>query len=1251
MLLLVGCRAESGGPESGGPNPQGTRVMQRDASGADKMFTPLTPEETGVHFVTRWDKPASYDRIFYSQNVGGGVTVADVDRDGLPDFYLTSPSGGARLYRNAGGFRFEEITDAAGLRDDDYWHTGASFIDIDNDGDVDLYQCAYAAANRLYLNDGTGKFKLANNGFGLNFRGASVMMAFCDYDRDGDLDGYLVTAGLPPDKPFRVRFVDGRPVVLEELVEYWQLLYMPGDRAKQVEAGQFDRLFRNEGKDANGNVKFTEVANLSGIQGADIGQAAVWWDFNGDGWPDVYVSNDYWGPDRLYRNNGDGTFTDIAPSSLPHTPWSSMGVDICDANRDGRLDLMATDMAGSDHFRQKVGMGDMSSSGWFLEYGQPRQYPRNTLFVNSGSDRFLEAAFIAGLEASDWTWTARFEDLDNDGWEDVFITNGSFRDFTNSDLNDQAKQQFKQGSPEFFAFWRKQDYRRDLNRLFRNRGDLRFEDVGQQWGFDHLGVSFGGATADLDADGDLDLILNNMDRPAQIYRNNSTEGQSVRIQLAGQRSNQQGLGALVRLKAGGIEQTRYLSSTRGWNSTSELVLHFGVGEQQKAEQVTIHWPSGEVQVVNDLETGRLHRIEEADTGASVGPALAGTLHGPLVANEGVATVKFEEAATLKRLQLVHRETPFDDYKLQPLLPAKLSQLGPGVAVADLNGDGLDDFFLGGAAGQEGQLVVSGKDGHAVAKTNAFADHKDREDMGAVFLDCDGDGDMDLYVASGSGEIPAGDSRQQDRLYRNEGGAFKYDKEALPGETTSNGVVAAADYDRDGDLDLFVGGRLKPTSYPLAPGSTLLRNEGGRFQDVTAEVAPALAQAGMVSGATWTDTDQNGWLDLWLATEWGPVRALRNDGGKALAEVTESLGLASRLGWWNGIRAGDVDRDGDMDFVVTNCGLNTKYHASADHPTSIYYGDFDQSGAMQIVESEYEGEKLFPVRGRSCSSNAMPFLKDRFKTFTEFGVAQLQEIYTPEGLEKAHRFDANTLESGVLVNPGAGQAWEFRPLPRIAQIAPAFGAELVDINGDGQLDLYLAQNSYSPQRETGRMDGGVSLLMLGDGRGGWQPQLPGSTGLVEGGDAKCLALTELNGDGLPDFLVGVNDGAWRAWQMAGDPAAGAKRRWVKVDLRGRAGNPTAVGARLQLLGDGSKPQVREVTAGGGYLSQASSSQWFSVPADATGLRLEVIWPGGATSEAAIPLDEASAVTRVTVADEAAADDSTAGDGVAVGRPAP
>ena len=1184
------------------------------------LFSRLGADRTGLDFQIVWDKPAEFDRVFYSQNSGGGVTLGDYDGDGLSDVYLTRPSRGNRLFRNLGDLRFADATQAAGLEDPSFWGTGASFVDVDDDGDLDLFACGYMRKNRLYLNDGAGRFTEHAEHCGLDFFGASVMAAFADYDADGDLDLYLVTSGLPPGprQQFRVDFVDGRPVIPDDLQEYWKLLYFEGDRAKQVEAGQFDRLYRNLGNDESGRPRFVDETRKAGIEGADIGQTAVWWDYNGDSLPDLYVANDYWGPDLLYRNRGDGTFEEIGAEALPHTPMSSMGADFADVDGDGRLDLLATDMAGTNHFKQKLGMGNMSDSGWFLEYGAPRQYMRNALFVNTGTNRFQEAAFLAGVANSDWTWTPRFDDFDDDGWVDLLITNGASREFTNSDLNAEAVRFAPEGSPEFFQFWMRQDYRKDRNLAFRNRGELQFEDVSRSWGFDREGVSFAAATADFDGDGDLDVVVNNMDDAAMVYRNDAAEGgASLRVRLQGTESNRQGIGATVMVVADGRRQSRYVGLARGWMSTSELTAHFGLGEAEQVDLLEVRWPSGVVQRVGPLEPNQL--VVVVETPGDESPRPDGAEQEPW----------YESYALLPdsdRAAAAHRETAHDDFATQPLLPNKLSQLGPGVACGDVNGDARPDFYIGGAAGQPGRLILSdGASGYRSATPPALLADAACEDLGTLFFDADGDSATDLLVISGGVESPEADPAYGDRLYLGDGsgGLHRAAREAWPDDRFSGSVAAAADFDRDGDLDVFVGGRVVPGKYPLSPGSALYRNDGGTFVNATAEAAPALADAGMTTSAIWSDADGDGWIDLLITQEWGPVVLLENERGR-LVEVGEQAGFAEAPGWWNSIAAGDVDGDGDLDYAVGGFGWNTKYHADADHPTELYYGSMAEGDKPQIIEAEYEAGKLFPVRGKSCSTNAMPFLAERFTSFEDFALAELPDIYGSQCLERARRFTAVSLASGVWLNDGAGR-FTFRAWPRVAQIAPAFGVSLTDVDGDGMLDVYCVQNFFAPQRETGRFDGGVSQLLLGNGDGEFAAVPTRLSGLMIPGDATSLCLTDLNGDLAPDFVAAQNDGPIVAF--AHRPPTGKSAAAIR--LLGNKGNPSAVGARIEVrFADGSL-HAREIAAGGGYLSQSSPDATFWVN-DLHRLaeeiqRIAIRWPDGSTTEhqpSELPISEES-----------------------------
>jgi hypothetical protein len=1050
---------------------------------------------------------------------------------------------------------------------------------VDNDGDLDLYVCGFDCPNRLYINQGDGTFIERGKAAGVDFVGSSVMMSFADYDLDGDLDGYLLTNRMPPKEG-------------SDPADFSGVIVDRKGKSHSIKTGQPDHLYRN-----NGDGTFTDVSAQAGIRGADYTLSATWWDYDEDGLPDLYVANDFFGQDYLYRNNGDGTFTDVILQAIPHTPWFSMGSDAADVNNDGRVDLLATDMSGANHYKQKIGMGDMDQNGWFLEYPEPRQYMRNTLYVNTGAGRFMEAAYLAGLADTDWTWTVLFNDLDNDGRVDLFVTNGMTRDWFNSDLRTQAISagpaagNIQRRSNASLDFWMTTSTKKDRNLAYRNLGDLRFQNVGAQWGLDHLGVSFGAAMADLDGDGDLDLVVNNFEDPAHVYRNDSPEGHRVVIRLRGEASNRHGVGATLRLQNGGDIQVRHLTLARGFASAGEPVAHFGLGEHKTIDRLSIRWPSGHHQQFENLEADRLFTIREPQGAAP-----------PRVEPTPTPT-RFDANDALKHA--VHSERPYDDYERQFLLPYKLSQLGPGMAWGDVDGDGDEDLYLGAAAGQVRQLQINQGDGQFRPVPLWATEDEQSEDMASLFFDADGDGDLDLFVVSGGVECEPGDALLRDRLYLNDGkGRFAKSADALPDDVRdSGGVAAAADFDRDGDLDLFVGGRSIPGRYPLTPQSRLLRNDGGTFSDVTDQIAAGLRQTGLVTSAVWSDADGDGWIDLLVTHEWGPVKLFANREGQ-LVDRTDSAGLAGRMGWWNGIAAGDVDADGDIDYVVTNVGLNTKYQASDKKPLKLYAGDFEGDGGLHLIEAKYEDGILLPVRGRSCSSNAMPFVGQKFPTYHQFAEAPLQEIYTEECLADAHTFTANTLGSGLLLNDGSGK-FVFQPLPRLAQISPGYGVVLIEVDGDGDLDLYMVQNFFGPQRETGRMDGGVSLLMLGNGDGTFEPDWPGHSGLMVPGDATALTHTDLNGDGWADFVVANNDGPVQAFVNRGDPDA----RILTVRLRGRAGNTLGVGARVQLRTRGGQSRVAEVHAGGGYLSQSSAELSFALATNDRVEKVEVRWPDG------------------------------------------
>ncbi len=1188
-------------------------VGRDDAAGAQRFF-PRDARESGIDFIPSWTPPPQFSGLIDSAFAGGGVTIGDVDGDGSPDVYLTRPFGGGRLFRNLGSWRFEDITTTAGLAGDGKnWATGGTLIDLDSDGDLDLMVCGYGCPNRIFINDGKARFTDAAPACGLDFTGGSISMTFADYDKDGRLDAYLVTNRYPhDDAPTRARFAEierqlrkdpqtGRYSLPDELLEQYDIVTRADGKPMLVKAGQADLLYHNEGTGPDGLPRFRDVTRQAGLWDNGRGNAAVWFDYDNDKWPDLYVANDFHGADRLWRNQGDGTFRDTAPELLPHLPWFSMGCDAGDLNNDGWLDLVTSDMAGSTHFKDKMSMGEMDQNGWFLEVGAPRQYMRNAIFLNSRAGPFFEAAHMLRIAATDWTWSMKLADLDCDGWLDLYVTNGMTGDFLNSDLRASM-------SPSAGSI-RNAPLKKDIHMAFQNAGGLEFRNVSAPWGLAREAVSFGAAFGDLDGDGDPDIVVNNFGEAPSLYENMTTGAGSLLVKLVGKGGNRAAIGARVTAHIGEQTLTREMAAGRGYLSSDDPRLHFGLGASKSIDQLTVRWPSGTDQMLGPLPAGRLYTIREAEPALTTRAAAAPkkrTLFNGSAAFAGIA----------------HRERAFDDFKRQPLLPNKLSQLGPCLAWSDVDNDGREDFFLGGAAGTEGRIYsnVPGPDGavrFAARALPPFNVDLDCEDLGAVFFDADGDGDPDLHVVSGGVECEPNSAVLADRLYLNDGkGSFtKAPAVRFPVIRESGCCACVADFDQDGDLDLFAGGRVVPGKYPLSPGSRILRNDGGHFVDVTSSVAPGLAGLQRVTSALWSDADDDGRLDLLVTTDWGAVHVFRNllgerpdPSGAMLADVTEAAGLGSMRGWWNGIAAGDFNQDGRLDYVVTNFGLNTKYHPTPEHPVRLYYGDFDGSGNPQIVEAKtMEDGVLLPVRGKSCSQAAMPFLRNKFPLFRDFASNTLDQIYDPEKLADAVQLGVETLESGVLWNEtqhGGPPRFVFAPFPRLAQIAPAFGAVVLDADSDGRDDIVLAQNFYTPQRETGHMDGGLSILLRNSGGRKFEAVWPDASGVVVPADAKSLTVCDFNNDRRPDLVFGINDAPILAFTGAGSDG---DRPFV-VNLRGRSGNRTAIGAKMTLqtsLGS----CIREVHAGSGYLSQSSPAQFFALRADEQVQLLEVRWPCG------------------------------------------
>ncbi len=1171
-----------------------------------KLFTMLLPDHTGLSAVNQLQAEHPMNFMYHSGVTTGGVVISDFDGDGKPDLFFAGSTSSNRLYRQTGDLKFEDISATAGPIDGrDAWGTGAAAGDVNGDGRLDIYVCGYMQPNQLYLNMGPGPkgepvvFREAAKVAGLDAVDFSQTAAFLDYDGDGRLDLYLLTNriedpnGTPKEMPI-IKHPNGTVSIQPDAEKYYAVWRYDYDNWGTESIGTPDRLYHNEGNGPDGIPRFKDVTAAAGIEGRGDGLSVTVWDFNGDGRPDIYVGNDFIATDKLYRNNGDGTFTDVAPEMIPHTSWFSMGADFGDLDNDLLPDLLVADMSVTTHYQASTTMGVMRGMDMKRALiGKPAQHMQNVLLLNTGAGHFREGARLFGVSSTDWTWAVKFADFDNDGWLDIYCTNGISRHMNDSDKF--VSMEMLQGK-HMFDFFKEGPMRREMNRAFRNTGGAQFDDVSAAWGLDHVGVTYGAAYADLDRDGDLDMVTVNLEEPNFVYRNDSADGQRVLIQLVGNGANKLGFGATVTIRTAAGPQTRQLEPQTGYLSCNEPLIHFGLGKDTVIDELTVRWPGAGEQKIKGLKAGMFYTIAQPANGGdpvTLPPAIT-----PLFA-------KSDALSTLK-----HKDAGRDgDFKKQPLLPFALSQLGPVLAWGDVDGDGLDDFYIGGSAGEIGELRVNKGGGKFVAKwVDAFRADKDCEDAGAVFFDAEGDGDLDLFVASGSNEFDVGSKSLRSRLYLNDGkGTFKLAPAgAIPEWLEFASAVCVADYDRDGKPDIFVGARAVPGDWPRSGKSLLLHNESSaaavKFSDKTGTVA-GLGNAGLVTAAIWSDANGDGWVDLLVATEWGPVKLFQNEKGK-LQDTTKKAGLAEVTGWWRGLAAIDIDHDGDLDYIGGNLGLNTKYpQATKERPQWMYHGDFDGSGKRHIVEVQRENDALYPERSRAVFAEAMPFIEKAFPTFNAWGKATIDDIFAPEKLSKAERFEANELQSGIFVND-AGR-FTFRPLERIAQIAPGNSPVVCDFNGDGHPDIFLSQNSFSPIAEIPRFDGGLGQLLLGDGKGAFRAAAIRECGIAVPGDAKAASFTDLNNDGKPDVAITVNNGAAAAF-VNQSPA-----RWLRVTVP--AGS--AAGTRLTLKRAELPPQLIELHAGSGCLSQDCATAFFGTGENDAPGAVIAQWPDGSSSETA------------------------------------
>lgn len=1082
------------------------------------LFKLLTPEQTGVTFANTitTDDSLNVQTDVYVYN-GAGVAVGDIDNDGLSDIFFAGNMVSSRLYLNKGSMRFDDITQPAGVTTK-RWATGATLVDINSDGFLDIYvsvsgpewSTAAERANSLFINNGNRTFTEAASQYGIADSGFTTHAVFLDYNGDRCLDLFLLN-NSPKD------FSRGEATR--------QPLGMRGDTP-----GSYNQLYRN-----NCNGTFTNASSEAGIlRDAGYGLGAVVSDINEDGWPDIYVSNDATPNDVLYVNNGNGTFTNKAAKSLKHASYAGMGVDIADFNNDGWADILQVDMLPRELGRRKR-MSGFTTYASLMETrsrGFRDDYSVNTLQLSNGITKdgdviFSDIARLAGVAATDWSWSALFADFDNDGFKDIFISNGYPKAV--NDLDYQMA---------MFAVRRTGDTNRsrregneilntlhgyeEPNYVFRNSGDLTFTDKSKAWGMAQPSFSYGAAYGDLNNDGKLDLVVNNIDAPAFIYENiapNDSAQHYLQVRLQGESPNRRGIGAKLILTAGGKRQHIYSTPYRGFMSTMDDRLHFGLGRAARVDTLEVVWPDGRYQLLTDLEVDRLLIVKQSD-------ATQKNRRGPPAPT---AKSLFQPLEARRGLTYKHQTGTLLDYSIQPLLPYLISRQGPPLAVGDVNGDGLDDVFIGGAGGVAGKMFIQQKDGSfGESSEGPWIADKAHEDWGALFFDVNGDSLLDLYVASGGYHLAPSSQLLQDRLYINKGGgSFMKDAAALPTMLTSTATVQAGDFSGDGRPDLFVGGRLTPRSYPHPTRSYLLRNDGGRFTDVTEEIAPELANpGGMITAAVWIDFDGDGRRDLVTAGEWMPIQFYRND-GKRLHNVTKGTRLPPMRGWWYSLTTGDFDSDGRPDLVAGNLGLNHTYATSQDSKFGVYAADFTGNQTTDIVLTQVIDGVEFPFAGLAPLGRAIYPLGLRFPTYGSFAKASVQQLLTAEQLQRAVHYQADTFASLYLRNNGDG-TFSSSALPNLAQMAPIRAIIADDVDGDDHLDLIVAGNLYDTEPNTPRADAGNGLWLEGNGKGHFHPVPPSESGLLAPLNVAGLALVNTptgkvvivanTGDSLQAFSV-------------------------------------------------------------------------------------------------------------------------------------
>lgn len=1102
LFIATGCR------NSGKNNAE---AENNDLSNM-QLFEVMRDSATNITFANNVREIAQMNALNYDYMYNGaGVSVADFNKDGLIDIYFVSNQQSNKLYVNKGNLKFEDVTITSNTKGTQGFSTGSTVVDINSDGLLDIYICksgpfidTQPRKNELYVNQGVNKegvpiFKESGEEYNLDLAHFSTQAAFFDYDKDGDLDMFLINHNTDT-----------------------KVLYDLDHLKKRKSPLTSDRLFRND------NGKFHDVSDLAGLinDAIGFGLGLSIGDLNNDNWPDVLVGQDFASKDRMYINKKDGTFEEVMNKATGHISNFSMGNDIADFNNDGWMDFMTLDMVSEDNYGIKTSMSGMNPERFnnLVKKGFHYQYMYNALQLNNGTRAnnniplYSDVAFISDVSNTDWSWAPLFLDMDNDGDKDLLVTNGIKRDFRNVDFihfRQRKEAEFDEKLTEVpdnvrALLERQRDEqiimkmppRKKENYFYENKGDLSFEKKNGSWFSDKLTASNGSSYADLDNDGDLDIIINNMDDKAVIYKNNSVElgrGNYLKVQLEGPDKNPDGIGARIKMKTKNGDQTAEQYLTRGFQSSVSRVIHFGLGDQKEVDEIEVTWPDGSFSTLSEPEINQTLTLKHS------------TSFFKKKGNEKLKTI-FSDIT--KNIGLKHKtlQNPFEDFDREVLLPHKMSEEGAALAIGDVNNDGFDDVFIGGAKDHAGAIYYQDSIGKFTPTSNTmFLKTKAFEDVDAAFFDVDNDNDLDLYVVSGGNEYEFNSSYYTDRLYLNENGKFTFvENKTMKSLKSSGAVVRPYDFDQDGDVDLFVGGRQNPGKYPYPGTSVLLRNDSSNGKILfTAIEHDELSQIGMVTDAQWVDIDNDGVKDLVVVGEWMPITIFKNNRGD-LINQTKNSGLAKDVGWWFSLEPADFDNDGDVDFIVGNLGLNSKYKASYEGTFQVYANDFDDSGSLDIVLGYHQDGKQYPLRGRECSSQQMPFIKQKFPSYHSFASADLEVVYGKENMAAALNYKATNFASCYLENKG-DMTFSVKPLHNLAQITAIKSIVSKDIDNDGYLDIVLLGNMHGFEVETPRQDAGYGLFMKGNGKGDFKPLAPFESGLYASGDVVNAKIINLNGN--------------------------------------------------------------------------------------------------------------------------------------------